>query len=207
MDYKDDLRKSLAEGKLVLFACPAFDYNKGVMEGCNTLSGLFDRICFVAFLKPYGSWLKEFKDYNSRRAGFINVKRFFFVDGVEKIPEFQIKTAYPKYLMLPHLALQAIIGSMMGDHVFLYTRTDNNAINQRILSTVWDKRSQGLIVDSLTLLREYMGEDDIVRMMHMMTNRLRAFKCAGLFPFTPDKKDINLIKRIRPLFDQIVITK
>ena len=207
MDYLSALHDAVLERKIVLLACPPMDYATLLMNITAAVSSASDRVCFVTFLKPHRNRIAEFVEYNRYNPRGIDLKKFFFVDGVERVAEFPTNDSRMKYLLHPIRAIEDLANSTIRDHLYLHSITDIDHINKRILSVVWDKRSNALLFDALFMLQEYMSEDDIIRLMHAMTARLRAFKCALVIPFLVAGQDIELMKRLQPLADKTIIAK
>jgi hypothetical protein len=206
-DYGRIIREAVQKERIVVLASPTVKYHYWVLTTCGILSGMFSRICFLSLLKSYRTRLQEFDDYNKHYGGSIKRNNFFFIDGIEKIREFQSGKNVARYLTRPKMAVEDFLYSITTKHTYLYTLTDNNRIYQKIMSTIWDKHLQVLFIDSLPILSQYMSAEELFKMMHMITSRLQAFKCKGVFPLTIDKNSKALLREIQGLVDEIVVVK
>jgi len=207
MDSLEGLESALERRKIVLLLTSRLDYPQLLMEVSSVLSRRFERVCYTNFIKPYNTLIRDFGEYNLSSANAIDAGRFFFVDGVEKTAELQYKVTFLGYVFHPLLAMKNFFSAVTANHVYLNTLTDVTAINQRILSTIWERRSQALLVDSIQSLSQYMGAADISRMLHGMTARMRAFRCAGVFPVLLNDNGKDLVKAVHPLFDETIVVK
>ena len=134
----------------------------------------------------------------------LETMKAFFNTGIDYINKFPGQKGFLGYLLRPQLVIEDFLYSITTKHNYLYTLSDSNRIYQKIMSTVWDKHSQALVVDAIPLLAEYMIEEDFIKMFHAITSRLEAFDCKGIFPFIIEKQSIELVKKVQYMMDKVV---
>jgi len=171
-----NIKQKMGDKRIVILVMPNEKYSEYMIDLAEELSLANNQTCYVTLNRPYAALTRTFKERE------IDMNKFFFIDGITRTTKIGTETIEKcKFLSSPNALTE---------------------LSLEITNVI--QKSDSFIFDSLSTLLIYESVLMVMKFVHSLISRIRAYECPAIFTTLEGDAEAQLIKDVTMFVDKVI---